>query len=436
MEKEKEPAKKDGPKDRIDLPTAIQLCTLQNFRLQAGATRIGQAEANLLTASLIPNATLYADLQLLPLQTSNIQNQLGPPQQDAIFSIPIDWLVFGKRAAAMQAEQLGVAVARADQDDAIRRTVSQTVDTFYAVLQAEEMLKLAEEEYETAKRVQAVIAKQAAARDTDKDRIRLRVLETLLNVHARELDLTTVKANLRPLIGRTARDPDFDVVGTLDVKAVVPVPELNAALALAEQHRPDLISDRHSIAQASAAIRSEQRRAKPQVAITPGWSYQYQREINGFRNGSMLDTGVQFTLPITDRNQGNIRRAQWQLAEAQFTHQADVADVRAEVEIVVATYADAVEDVTENDDPATLKAARELSAKADAEFAAGQRKLLELIDAHRTSVERLARHIEFQATYWRVLNRLNTVVGLTAFDPVKGATMPVEYGKEKEPEKK
>ena len=32
--------KNTGPKEKIDLPTAIQLCTLQNFRLQASATRI------------------------------------------------------------------------------------------------------------------------------------------------------------------------------------------------------------------------------------------------------------------------------------------------------------------------------------------------------------------------------------------------------------
>src|SRR5262249_1629317 len=228
--------KKAVAKEKINLPTAIQLCTLQNFRLQASATKIAQAEADLLTASLIPNASLYTDLQLLPLQTANFNNQLGPPQQDAIFSIPIDWLVFGKRIAAMQAQQLGVSVARADQDDAIRRTVSLTVDTFYAVLQAEEMLKLAEEEYEETKQIQALVGKQAEAKkagDVDKNQVRLAVHEALLAVHARELDLASLKARLRPLIGRTATDPDFAVVGALGVKAVVPVPDLKAAIALA-----------------------------------------------------------------------------------------------------------------------------------------------------------------------------------------------------------
>src|SRR5262249_10270583 len=155
------------------------------------------------------------------------------------------------------------------------------------------------------KQIQALVGKQAEAKkagDVDKNQVRLAVHEALLAVHARELDLASLKARLRPLIGRTATDPDFAVVGALRVKGVVPVPDLKAAIALAELHRPDLISDRNSIAQAGAVVNLEQRKAKPQVAITPGWSYQYQRNITGFRNGSMLDVGVQFSLPITDRN--------------------------------------------------------------------------------------------------------------------------------------
>src|SRR5947208_640437 len=40
--------KKAEAKEKIDLPMAVQLCTLQNFRLRASATKIAQAEADLL----------------------------------------------------------------------------------------------------------------------------------------------------------------------------------------------------------------------------------------------------------------------------------------------------------------------------------------------------------------------------------------------------
>jgi outer membrane protein, heavy metal efflux system len=317
--------------------------------------------------------------------------------------------------------------------------VSETVDSFYAVLLAEARIKLAESLVADAEQLEALTAKQIEAGKgtaTEKTRVRMAVEAAIQALHGHEFELAVAKAKLRPLIGRTASDPDFEVVGTLDVKAVVPVPELQDAIALAEAHRPDLTSDRTAIAQSAATVHWEQRKAKPQVAITPGWSYQYQRQITGFRNGSLLDVGVQFALPVSDRNQGNIRKAQWQLAETRLNHQANVADVRAEIEIVIASYADAVEDVTEHDDPATLKAALEMAKKADAEFQTNQRKLVELLDIRRVSSEQQIRHVEFQAAYWRALNKLNTVVGLTAYDPATAKTVPIEYGKAKEPAKK
>ena len=61
---------------------------------------------------------------------------------------------------------------------------------------------------------------------------------------------------------------------------------------LADANRPDLISDRHEIAQASAHVELERRRARPQVSIVPGLTYQDQRHITGFRNGSLFDIGI------------------------------------------------------------------------------------------------------------------------------------------------
>src|SRR6202012_3825139 len=116
----------------------------------------------------------------------------------------------------------------------------------------------------------------------------------------------------------------------LTVSAVVPPPSLEEAVALAEIHRPDLISGRKEIEQAAATVDLERRRARAQVAVQPGWSYQNQRFVNGFRNGSLLDLGVTTTLPLTDRNQGNIRKAQAFLAERQFTYNGDRADALAD----------------------------------------------------------------------------------------------------------
>jgi outer membrane protein TolC len=98
------------------------------------------------------------------------------------------------------------------------------------------------------------------------------------------------------------------------------------------------------------------------------------------------------------------------------------------VEAGVATYDDAVEHLTQFNTAETLKAAYDLRKNMEAAFRAGDRKLIELLDAHKAYHDRLAHVIEFQSDYWRGLNKLNEVVGLQAYDAEKIPTQP--FGKE------
>jgi cobalt-zinc-cadmium efflux system outer membrane protein len=423
------------PRQKVTLPLAIQMCVNANFRVLAEAQKIQMADGDLITSSLIPNPSLFADYQLIPLQHVDPQNQLGPPQWDTLVSFPIDWLLFGKRVAAMRAARLGVQVNSAIFANVLRAQLAQTVDRFYEVLTDDAYFKLAEKNVEELTEVEKLTGEMARAKkvgEIEVDRVKLAVHEAVLERHDRELALEIAKARLRPFIGRTAADPDYEVVGELEVKAVVPPPKLGEAVSLAEAHRPDLISGRKAIEQATAVVDLECRRAKPQVAIQPGWTYQNQRYVDGFRNGSMFDIGISTTLPFTDRNQGNIRKAKAAVAERRFSYQGDRADVLAEVEASVATYDDAVEHLTRFNTPETLKAAHDLRRDMEAAYRAGNRKLIELLDAQKAYQSRLAHTIEFESTYWRALNGLNAAVGLKAYDHERAATQPLRKGAEKQ----
>ncbi len=427
----KEENGKEAPKEKLTLPLAVALCVNNNFRVLQEAQKIQMAEADLKTASLIPNPTLFADCQLIPLQTADIFNQLGPPQWDALVTIPIDWWLFGKRLAAMQATRLGMEVSRADFANQLRVQLANTVDAFYEILMDEAYFKLAEknlEELEALEKVTVAMRQAKQVGDLEVQRIKLAVHEALLDRHDRELALELARARLRPFLGRTAADPDYEVTGSLKVTAVVPPPELKEAVALAEAHRPDLIADRRGIEHALAVVEQERRKARPVMSFQPGWSYQDQRHINGFRNGSMFDIGVATTLPITDRNQGNIRKAQADVRQKQFDFLGDRADVLADVEASVRTYADAVEHLTQFNTPETLKAAYDLRRDMEIAYRKGTRPLFELLNAHQAYNSRLAHVIEFESTYWRALYKLNAAVGLNAYDPERGATQPVVKG--------
>jgi cobalt-zinc-cadmium efflux system outer membrane protein len=423
-----------APKLKITLPMAIELCVNNNFRVQADAQEIGIAEGDLITSSLIPNSSLFADCQLIPLQHADIKDQLGPPQWDALVTVPIDWLVFGKRLAAMREARLGVEVKSADFANTLRTQLALTVDAYYEVLEDDAYMKLAEKNLDELKEIEKTTAELAQAKkvtDTEVDRAKLAVHEALLELHDRELALDIARAKLRPFLGRTAADPDYDVEGDLTVAATVPPPKLEEAVALAEAHRPDLLSGRKSIDQAHASLELERRRAKPQVSLQPGWTYQDQVHYTGFRNGSSFDIGISTTLPFTDRNQGNIRKAQAAIAERHFNYQGDRADALADVEASVANYTDAVEHLTLFNTKETLQAAFDLRKAVEAGYRAGNRKLIELLDAQRAYQSRLAHTIEFESFYWRSLNKLNASVGLQTYNADHRATEPLGKGAEK-----
>ena len=209
--KELEEKKDKGPhpKQTITLPMAIEMCVNNNFRVLAEAQKVRMAEADLTTSSLIPNPTLFADYQLIPLQHTNIQNQLGPPQWDTLVAFPIDWLLFGKRLAAMQAARLGIEVISANFANVLRAQLAHTVDAFYEVLMDEAYFKLAEknlDELTELAKLTRELAKTKTVGDMELDRIKLAVHEALLDRHDRELALEIAKARLRPFIGRTAAE--------------------------------------------------------------------------------------------------------------------------------------------------------------------------------------------------------------------------------------
>src|SRR5262249_412248 len=256
-----------------------------NLRLRAKGEKVPQAMADLTTAGLIPNLQLFADYQLVPLQHTDINNQAGPPQWDGLFTIPLDWFLFGKRVAAIEAARLNIDVASFDLADAVRTTVQQTIEAFYDHLEAKALAQLAQDDLADFKRIEEIIKKQVAAGGAgqmEADRARLAVLDAQREAYLRELTVATTKAKLRPLLGRTASDPDFEGKGPLTVPPAVTPPPLAEMIALAERNRPDLLSDQASIQQAQAALYSEQRKAKPQMSLQSGLSAQIQRRITGF----------------------------------------------------------------------------------------------------------------------------------------------------------
>ena len=116
-------------------------------KLKANWELVNQAQADLVTSSLPPNPTLSADGIFLPFRRPTPERPGGPPQYDIQAGYPIDWFLFGKRAAAIRSSQIGIDVTAADYADLVRQRILGTITSYYDVLEAKALLEVAKENY-------------------------------------------------------------------------------------------------------------------------------------------------------------------------------------------------------------------------------------------------------------------------------------------------
>lgn len=99
----------------------------------------------------------------MPLNRSfTADRQGGPPQFDFNVAMPIDWFLFGKRAAAITSGQYGVEASAADFANTVRLRIAATIAAFYDVLEMQAMLQLAYENQSNLIRMEQIILKRVA----------------------------------------------------------------------------------------------------------------------------------------------------------------------------------------------------------------------------------------------------------------------------------
>jgi cobalt-zinc-cadmium efflux system outer membrane protein len=406
------PAGAAGTGKKLTLDEAIRETLSADPRIHAAAESISLAQADLMTNSLLPNPTFTADGIFLPFRKFTPERPGGPPQSDLQLGFPIDWFLFGKRAAAIASGKAGVDVSGADFANFVRQRLSSTISAFYDILEAEELLVVARENLTNLQKVQKIIeAKKEAGGigGIEVDRIRLAVYDAQREVRRSETVVVAAKANLQALLGRRGDDPNFDVAGSLAVPR--PAIPLNAedAFALAEQYRPDIISVQRQIAKAEADIRTEMRKAYPTVTPAVALSRQYQRAL-GNPDAPSYDVYLNMSVPLFDRNQGNIKKANAVLAQNHYLLRGQLNDLRSEIQQAVQDFKVAHTNVT-SDDPKQLEAARKVRDGIEKAYKLGGRPLLEVLDAERAYRDTYKLYITSQSSYWHSLHRLNAAIG-------------------------
>jgi cobalt-zinc-cadmium efflux system outer membrane protein len=345
------------------------------------------ARGDLTQAGLVPNPTLSVGAGNLPVRANVTPSGNGNGiASNLVASVGIDQPIElgGKRGRRVAQARSALAAATASRADALRAATFELRRDFWDAVRARERRALAEQVL--SRYAETIRITRARYESQDISSIDLEKVELEGAQHENELaDAVAAQrssvAQLLALVGPAA-PPTVQVQGDLALAAPALDPE--RLVARARDARPDLAAARHAAEAARGAVRLAEAQAVPDLTV--GASYAHSRAIAAGDNPDTLAFTVAVPLPLFHRNQGDIAHARAEADRAKHAAEALEAQVRQDVLGAHARYAAAAEKVKRYEGGALQRAERALSV-AEKTWRAGDRSLLELLEAERTYIE-------------------------------------------------
>jgi cobalt-zinc-cadmium efflux system outer membrane protein len=388
----------------ISLDQAIDLALAHNHSLKASRTLILQNQAQEITANLRPNPSLGVDTQFIPFFSPQdfSGTNLDQTQQ---FDIGLSYLFERgrKRQHRLQAARDQTAVTRAQITDAERTLAFNVGQQFVSVLLAESTLQFALEDLKDFQQTVDISQAQFKAGyigEGDFLKIKLQLLQFQTDVSSARLAKMEALVALRQFLGYDAVPADFDVIGDLAYQPLQIKLEDLQMRALRE--RPDFRAAELGI----TAAQSQYLLAKANSKVDVTGTYDFTH-VSGENTGSIF---ASFELPIFNRNQGEIARTNYAVAQAKEQEQSASDTVLSDV-------ANAYEAVKSNDEVVQLymsgylKQAQDSRDISEYAYKRGAASLLDFLDAERSYRSTQLAYRQALASYMTALEQLKEALG-------------------------
>jgi cobalt-zinc-cadmium efflux system outer membrane protein len=235
-------------------------------------------------------------------------------------------------------------------------------------------------------------------------RARVAMLQYRSAVKTAQLAVSEARLKLLPLLGRRPDEPLVDIddrMGAIPEKT----PDLPQLLQTARLARPDLVALRNDQARSIADLRLEQAQGK--VDYTLGAEYRREQGVNG--RGNMLGFFVSVPLPFSNRNQGEIARADAERDKAERSLRAGETSVAGEVAAAYQEF-ESARSLLADIERDLLAPTQEARASVTYVYQAGATSLLDVLDAQRAFNDTMDTYYSAQAAYRRARARLSLTV--------------------------
>jgi cobalt-zinc-cadmium efflux system outer membrane protein len=384
------------------------------------AARLGIREAELaeIAAGIYPNPVLSYTVGNLVVGAGNPGNVAqGAPADPGMFSQTVHNVgiseiidIWSKRGARSRAAQRGVELRRFEVADVLRDIVHEVRSAFTDVTRevAERRLRHdMRDRYGETIRLSRARYSAGEISESEFRKIELEGLKYESEVISADADLDLTRKRLAALMGLTS---DTDLPDTL--RDEVP-PDIDLALAplvtRAMKERPDVRAAERAHAFAEASIGSARREALPDLTL--GLSYTHSEFLVSGDNPNALGLGLALPLPIFDRNQAGVGRADLEL------RRADNEAARLDV-VVNHEVSDAVRRVERSktllglfEGGGMLERADRARQVAEKSYQAGAISLIELLEAQRTFLETFSEYLRAAYDYRQSRVDLRRAIG-------------------------
>lgn len=247
--------------------------------------------------------------------------------------------------------------------------------------------------------------------ESDLARVEVQKLEADQAIARSKQALRAAQTTLAMLLGARGAPPDFDVDrGALAYR--VP-PALSGAteaslLALARQHRPELVESRHAVAAVDSALSWERRRVFPDVTLGAFIGGQQASSTNAI-SPYVAGGSISMNLPIFYQQQGEVRRAEGDFAAQSILARRIDAQLALDVTIAfnaMTTARGQVDRMLGGEIDSATRQRDVLQKKFP-----GQADLNDFLDAERTYFAVQLEYLQFVASYWSALFALERATG-------------------------
>ncbi|WP_043481569.1 TolC family protein [Janthinobacterium sp. HH01] len=388
------------PSAPLTLKAALALAGGANPGLSAARHELGAVDGALRQAGLPPNPTLSVE------RVDTRRADGDRRETTLLLSQPLE--LGGKRAARVQAAERGRDGAAAELALREAELHAGVIDGWFAVLAAQEHVRLAQQAAELAQRAAGATARRVVAgkvSPVEETRARVAASTVQLDLVRARSALAGARQRLAVMWGNPA--PRFERVDGA-IEALSQLPELPPAAVLRArlQQAPALALARAELARRQALAQLELGKRTPDVTFNVG----------GKRSEELGRTqavfGLSLPLPLFDRNQGGVLesarrvdKARDELAAATLRLESELAQAGADFELARQQAQALRVDI--------LPGAQSAYDAASTGFDYGKFGFLDVLDAQRTLLQAQTLYLNALADAHRAQAAIDRLLGAT-----------------------